>query len=84
MTSVPEPKTFTPPRPIRFSWARLATSWISAALAFLAAAAVLPGVHISNFLGALLTVALVAILNAMLPPIVAALRLPFTLGSASS
>jgi uncharacterized membrane protein YvlD (DUF360 family) len=80
MTSVREPKTFTPPRPIRFSWARLATSWISAALAFLAAAAVLPGVHISNFLGALLTAALVAILNAILPPLVAALRLPFMLG----
>jgi uncharacterized membrane protein YvlD (DUF360 family) len=80
MTAAGHRRAFRPPRPIRFSLVRLFTSWVSAALAFLAAAAVLPGVHIPNFLGALVTVALVAILNAILPPLVAALRLPFMLG----
>ena len=80
MTAAGERRAFQPPRPIRFSWLRLVTSWIFAASAFLAAAAVLPGVHIPDFLGALVTAALVAVLNAILPPLVAALRLPFMLG----
>jgi uncharacterized membrane protein YvlD (DUF360 family) len=39
----------------------------------------LAGVHVKSFLGALETAALIGVLNALLPPVVAALRLPFTL-----
>jgi uncharacterized membrane protein YvlD (DUF360 family) len=54
-------------------------SWLVAACAVLFAAEVLPGVTVSGFGGAAVTAAAVAALNALLPPIVAALRLPFTL-----
>jgi len=43
------------------------------------AAAIVPGVTVHRFRDALLAAALIAALNAVLPPIVAALRLPFTL-----
>jgi uncharacterized membrane protein YvlD (DUF360 family) len=54
-------------------------SWLVAACAVLFAAEVLPGVTVSGFWGAAITAAAVAALNALLPPVVAALRLPFTL-----
>ena len=38
-----------------------------------------PGVTVSGFWGAVGIAALIAILNAILPPVIAALRLPFTL-----
>ena len=41
------------------------------------AAAILPGVDIAGGWGALAVAAVVAVLNAILPPILAALRLPF-------
>ena len=44
------------------------------------AALLVPGVEIQSVRGALLAAALIAILNAVLPPIIAALRLPFMLG----
>ena len=40
---------------------------------------VLPGVDIDGFWGALLVAAIVAALNAVIPPVLAALRLPLTL-----
>ena len=40
---------------------------------------ILPGVHVKTFLGALEAAALIAVLNAVLPPLVAALRLPLML-----
>ena len=49
---------------------------LSAASLFVAAA-IVPGVSIEGFWGALIAALLIAILNAFLPPIVAALRLPF-------
>ncbi len=58
---------------------RVAVSWLVAALALLAAAAIVPGAHIEGFWGALLVAAVVAVLNAVLPPLIAALHLPFTL-----
>jgi uncharacterized membrane protein YvlD (DUF360 family) len=73
-----EPLTWQPERP-RFRAVRVATSWIVAALALMAAAWVVPGASIEGFWGALLVSAIVAALNAVLPPILAALRLPFTL-----
>ncbi|MGN6379979.1 MAG: phage holin family protein [Gaiellales bacterium] len=55
-------------------------AWIVSGAALLFAAWVLPGVSSTNFWGAFLVAALVAILNAILPPMIAALRLPFTVG----
>ena len=43
------------------------------------AAGLLPGVDIDGFWGALLVAAVVAALNAVIPPVLAALRLPLTL-----
>jgi uncharacterized membrane protein YvlD (DUF360 family) len=52
-------------------------SWLVAAGALLIAAWIVPGVHIEGFLGAVGAAAVIAVLNALLPPVVAALRLPF-------
>jgi uncharacterized membrane protein YvlD (DUF360 family) len=59
--------------------ARLIASWLVAALSLLAAAWIVPGAEIAGFWGALLVAMVVAVLNAVLPPLIAALRLPFTL-----
>jgi uncharacterized membrane protein YvlD (DUF360 family) len=59
--------------------ARLISAWIISALALMAAAWIVPGAAIEGFWGALLVAALVAVLNAIVPPLIAALRLPFTL-----
>jgi uncharacterized membrane protein YvlD (DUF360 family) len=67
-----------PERP-RFRPIRVLTAWIVAALALMAAAWIVPGASIEGFWGALLVSAIVAALNAVLPPLLAALRLPFTL-----
>jgi uncharacterized membrane protein YvlD (DUF360 family) len=67
-----------PERPA-FRPLRLLVAWLIAALALLAAAAIVPGVHIEGFWAALAVAAVVAALNAVLPPLVAALRLPFML-----
>ncbi|HTX69410.1 MAG TPA: phage holin family protein [Thermoleophilia bacterium] len=58
---------------------RLLLQWVTSAIALDIAALIVPGVHIEGFLGALLAAALIAILNALLPPLVAALRLPYML-----
>ena len=65
-----------PERP-RFHPVRLVVSWLVSAASLLVAAAIVPGVSIEGFWGALTAALLIAILNAILPPIVAALRLPF-------
>jgi uncharacterized membrane protein YvlD (DUF360 family) len=52
---------------------------ILSAAALLAAAWIVPGAHVNNFWSALVAVAVIAVLNALLPPIVAALRLPLML-----
>jgi uncharacterized membrane protein YvlD (DUF360 family) len=57
----------------------LLISWFGTGVALMVAAGVLPGVDIKSFLGALLVAAVVAALNAVIPPILAALRLPLTL-----
>ena len=74
--SVPD---WRPARP-RLRPARLAAAWLASALALLLAAALLPGAEIRGFAGAVAVAAVVAVLNAVLPPLVAALRLPFTVG----
>jgi uncharacterized membrane protein YvlD (DUF360 family) len=67
------------PEPPRIQPLRLVVSLLVGAVAVWAAAAVLPGVHVKSFVGAVLVAALVGGLNAVLPPVVAALRLPYTL-----
>lgn len=57
---------------------RLVVAWIASAIALLLAAGIVPGADIKSFKGAVLVAAIVAVLNALLPPIVAALRLPYT------
>jgi len=84
VTAVPAPAaygeavTWQPTRP-KFKPLRVLLSWALTAAALWAAAAILPGVDISGAAGALLVAAVVAVLNAVLPPVVAALRLPFTI-----
>ena len=57
---------------------RLLLAWLASAVALLIAVGIVPGAHIHDFVAAVGIAAIVAILNALLPPIIAALRLPFT------
>jgi uncharacterized membrane protein YvlD (DUF360 family) len=59
--------------------ARLIAAWVVSAVALMVAAAIVPGATIEGFWGALLVAAVVGVLNALLPPLIAGLRLPFTL-----
>jgi uncharacterized membrane protein YvlD (DUF360 family) len=54
-------------------------AWFVAAVSLLVAAVIVPGAHIESFGGALAVAIVVAVLNALLPPLVAALKLPVTL-----
>ncbi len=63
----------------RFRPLQLLLSWLIAGVAMFVAAAIVPGVSVGHFGDALLAALLIAALNAILPPIVAAVRLPFTL-----
>ena len=67
------------PQPPRPRLVRLLVSWLVAAIAVLVSAEIVPGVSVHGFGGALVAASLIAVLNAFLPPLVAALRLPFTL-----
>src|SRR5436309_7069946 len=67
-----------PARP-KFRPLAVILAWILSAAALLAAAWVVPGADVNNFWSALVAVAVIAVLNALLPPIVAALRLPLML-----
>jgi uncharacterized membrane protein YvlD (DUF360 family) len=78
MTEYGEAVTWQPQRP-RFKPLRLLLSWVITAGALWIAAAILPGVDIKGTWGALGVAAVVAALNAILPPVLAALRLPFML-----
>jgi uncharacterized membrane protein YvlD (DUF360 family) len=73
-----ERTAWRPERP-RLRPLHLLTAWIVNAIALVIAAGIVPGVHIDNFWGALLVAAVLAALNAVVPPLLAALRLPFTL-----
>ncbi len=70
--------SWTPQIP-RLHVVHLLMSWLVSAAAVVIAALVMPGVSINSFGDAVVAAAVIAVLNAILPPIVAALRLPFTL-----
>jgi uncharacterized membrane protein YvlD (DUF360 family) len=78
MAAYGEAVVWRPERP-RFRPLRLVVSWLFAAAALWVASAILPGVQIGGGWDALLVAVVVAALNALLPPLLAALRLPFTL-----
>ena len=69
-----------PSRP-RLNPVRLVVALLVGALSVWFASIVLSGVHVNSFLGALEAAVFIGIGNAILPPLVAAVRLPFTLVS---
>ena len=73
-----EAVSWQPERP-RFKPLRLLLSWALTAASLGVAAMILPGVDVAGVGGALAVAAVVALLNAVIPPILAALRLPFML-----
>ena len=74
----PESLGWRPERP-RLRPVRLVVAWMLNALVLLLAVWIAPGASLDGFWGAVAVAAVVAVLNAVLPPLVAALRLPFTL-----
>src|SRR4051794_15980200 len=58
---------------------RLLVAWLISAPSLLFAAWVIPGVRIPDFWSAIGVTAVIAIFNAVLPPLIAAARLPFTI-----
>src|SRR4051812_46452298 len=70
--------TWNPSRP-RLRPLRLLLAWIVSAATLLVAAWIVPGAAVHHVGGALAAAAVIAVLNAVLPPIVAALRLPLML-----
>src|SRR5947209_6143299 len=73
-----QPIVWEPQAP-RFRLLHVLLSWLIAAVSVFVAAAIVPHVSVGGFGDALIAAALIATLNAVLPPIIAALRLPFTL-----
>jgi uncharacterized membrane protein YvlD (DUF360 family) len=73
-----ERATWEPAKP-RLRPLRVLTSWIVATASLYGAAGILPGIELEAPGGAFLVAAVIAVINAVLPPIIAALRLPFTL-----
>ena len=67
------------PAPLRIGLLRTLVAWVVAALAVWIAAAVVAGVALERSGAAFLVAAVLAVLNALLPPALAALRLPFML-----
>ncbi len=72
-----ETPSWIPERP-SFKPGRLALTWLLGAASLLVAALLVPGATVSTFRAALAAAAVIAVLNAVLPPVIAALRLPFT------
>ncbi len=70
--------TWTPQAP-RFRLLNVLVSWLVAGVSVFIAAAIVPHVSVGSFSDALAAAVLIAALNAVLPPVIAALRLPFTL-----
>jgi uncharacterized membrane protein YvlD (DUF360 family) len=77
VTTAPD-RLWTPQRP-KVRPFRVLLNWLVASAALLVAVEIVPGATVHDFGGAVVTVAFVALLNALLPPLVAALRLPWML-----
>ena len=58
---------------------RIIIHWLVSAVAIVIAAYVLPGVHITGFLAALVTAVVLGLINAILRPLLILLTLPITL-----
>jgi uncharacterized membrane protein YvlD (DUF360 family) len=58
---------------------RLVVSWLLATVALLVACWIVPGAELNNLGTAFVAAAVIGVLNAILPPLIAALRLPFML-----
>ena len=71
-----EALSWKPARP-KMRPGKLVCSWLLSALSLFVAAALVPDVSIPNLWGAILVSLAIAILNALLPPFVAALHLPY-------
>jgi len=67
--------SWRPTRP-KFRPLHLVVAWLVAAASLLAAAWIVPGASVNGFLGALAAALAIAFLNAIVPPLLAALRLP--------
>jgi len=78
LTETGEQRAWQPQRLRLRPW-RVLASWVRTAVALVVAAWTLPGVHLADASGALLVLLLVGALNAVVPPMFAALRVPFTL-----
>jgi uncharacterized membrane protein YvlD (DUF360 family) len=76
-TAYGEAPGWQPERP-RFRVGQLVLAWLLAALSLAIATKLVPGASDSTFRAALGAAAFIALLNAVLPPLVAALRVPFT------
>jgi uncharacterized membrane protein YvlD (DUF360 family) len=74
-----EQETAWQPELLRIKPLQLLVRWILTALALGVAAAILPGVDIADASGAFVVAVVVAALNAIVPPLFAAIRLPLTL-----
>jgi uncharacterized membrane protein YvlD (DUF360 family) len=69
---------WTPAR-LKVNVPRLVLAWTVAAASLLIAVAIVPGAHVKDVAAAFAVTAAIAVLNGLLPPIIAALRLPLTL-----
>ncbi|HWH15803.1 MAG TPA: phage holin family protein [Miltoncostaeaceae bacterium] len=69
------------PAPLRLHPLRVLVGWAAATVALLIAAAVLPGLQVGGLLGGVLAAAAIGVLNAVLPPLIALVRLPFALAA---
>jgi len=67
-----------PERP-RIHVVRVLVTWLLSGAALLVAAAIVPGASVSDYRAAIVVAAIIAVLNAILPPLIAALRLPYML-----
>ena len=70
---------WAPARP-RLNVLQLLFAWVCSAISLVVAAWILPGFDLPSFGKAMLVAAAVGVLNALLPPLVASLRLPYTVG----
>jgi uncharacterized membrane protein YvlD (DUF360 family) len=69
--------SWSPQRP-RFRFGQLVLAWFLGGISLLVATKLVPGASDSTYGAALVVAAFLAVLNAILPPLLAAVRLPFT------